>query len=261
MLCAHSVLSFVPAVSSMAAVCQGAASTADVLCSAVWQLARDAPSASSLHQLAAQQQQQQPTPASTTASAAARPPPQAELLPGCKGADDWPSCLMALRGHTDTVSSVATCPDGTTLASGSQDCTVRCVRWVQPLLPSPASTHSLSVHVGPLIGPASALMGPASPTMTIITKVAVTHLWLQLWVKPGRARVSLLRPITQLRTTNLVLCAHYTARLWDATTGRLLRTLEGHTKGVNCVLFSPDGGMAVSCSHDTTIRQVGGGCS
>ena len=45
-----------------------------------------------------------------------------------------------------------------------------------------------------------------------------------------------------------------TIRLWNASDGRLLRTLEGHTADVNSVTFSPDGQTIASGSYDKTIR-------
>jgi hypothetical protein len=45
-----------------------------------------------------------------------------------------------------------------------------------------------------------------------------------------------------------------TIRLWDAASGALLRTLEGHTWSVSSVAFSPDGRALASGSLDNTIR-------
>jgi len=46
----------------------------------------------------------------------------------------------------------------------------------------------------------------------------------------------------------------YTARLWDAHTGRELRVLRGHRGGVTSVAFSPDGITLATGSWDNTLR-------
>ncbi|HET9184434.1 MAG TPA: DUF4365 domain-containing protein [Candidatus Angelobacter sp.] len=45
-----------------------------------------------------------------------------------------------------------------------------------------------------------------------------------------------------------------TIQVWDLEDGRALWTLEGHTRGVSSVAFSPDGKRALSGSADATIR-------
>ena len=45
-----------------------------------------------------------------------------------------------------------------------------------------------------------------------------------------------------------------TIKLWDVTTGALLRTFEGHFNRVTSVAFSPDGTRVLSGSHDSTIK-------
>ena len=44
------------------------------------------------------------------------------------------------------------------------------------------------------------------------------------------------------------------ARIWDAETGAVLRTLGGHDGSVNCCAFSPDGARVVTASNDRTAR-------
>jgi WD40 repeat protein len=43
-------------------------------------------------------------------------------------------------------------------------------------------------------------------------------------------------------------------RVWDATTGKELRTYEGHPGHVSGVAFFPDGKRIVSASADGTAR-------
>ncbi len=45
-----------------------------------------------------------------------------------------------------------------------------------------------------------------------------------------------------------------TARVWDADSGKLNASLQGHTAAVNSAAFSPDGKRVVTASDDTTAR-------
>jgi len=45
-----------------------------------------------------------------------------------------------------------------------------------------------------------------------------------------------------------------TIRLWETTTGKEIRTLQGHQAEVTALEFSPDGKRLASASHDETIR-------
>jgi len=45
-----------------------------------------------------------------------------------------------------------------------------------------------------------------------------------------------------------------TIKIWDVTTGEMLKTLEGHTNFVFCVNFNPQSNLIVSGSFDESVR-------
>jgi WD40 repeat protein len=45
-----------------------------------------------------------------------------------------------------------------------------------------------------------------------------------------------------------------TVRLWEARSGQLVRTLEGHTHSVQSVAWAPDGQHLASGASDNTVR-------
>jgi WD40 repeat protein len=55
--------------------------------------------------------------------------------------------------------------------------------------------------------------------------------------------------------TKVVTAAHDNrAALWDAQTGKLIATLEGHEKSVEMAEFSPDGRFILTASLDGTAK-------
>lgn len=48
--------------------------------------------------------------------------------------------------------------------------------------------------------------------------------------------------------------ADKTVKIWDAYTGDIIRTLEGHTEGISDVAWSSDSEFLASASDDKTIR-------
>jgi hypothetical protein len=61
-------------------------------------------------------------------------------------------------------------------------------------------------------------------------------------------------PVGPHHCTSLLLLPLTHRRVWDVSSGRCTRVLEGHTNAVYGVALSGDGGTAVSGSQDNTVR-------
>ncbi len=98
------------------------------------------------------------------------------------------------------------------------------------------------------------------------------HLWdTATWqsrdilsVPPIENRYADIQSIRYSPDGRILACAGYAdnaIRLWDTRTGKILRTLQGHTSDITGIAFSPDGRTLASGSGDTTVRlwDVGSG--
>jgi WD40 repeat protein len=154
-------------------------------------------------------------------------------------------------GHLGVVLCVALSPDGTRIASGSKDQTVR--MW---------DVHHGTEHAC-LSGHEDAVLGVAfSPDGRWVASGSLDQS-VRLWEASGGAARACLRghnggvhgvafsPDGLL----LVSCSRDgTLRLWDVATGKELARLTGHEAGVIGVAFTADGRRLVSGSVDRTVR-------
>ncbi|KAG1894942.1 uncharacterized protein F5891DRAFT_1281362 [Suillus fuscotomentosus] len=167
---------------------------------------------------------------------------------------NWTVVQTIINGHTGAVSSLSFSPDGTRIASGSWDRTVR--------LWDAATGQPLSE---PLLGHTGAVESVSfSPDGTRIASGSLDST-VRLWDaatgqplgEPLKGHTGEVRSVSFSPDGTRIVSGSLdrTVRLWDAATGQpLSEPLQGHTAGVTSVSFSPNGTRIVSGSWDSTMR-------
>ena len=164
-------------------------------------------------------------------------------------AQDFP--YISLEGHTDSIGKIVFSSDGATLASASEDRTIRL--WD---VATGTHRHTLTGHNSHIY---SVAFSPDGLTLASGSENGRIRFWN---VTTGQYRVTLEGHSSSVRSvafspdgqTLASGSSDRTIRLWDATTGLYKVTLEGHSETINSVAFSPDGQTLASGSSDRTIR-------
>ncbi|KAI9339810.1 hypothetical protein DFJ73DRAFT_762802 [Zopfochytrium polystomum] len=160
---------------------------------------------------------------------------------------DTGSLVRFLEGQPgEEVWQVSSSPDGRWVIGGSADETVRtwdaragrCVRTVR------ARTWSVNALV--VMPEGGQVVSASSAERAVLVKDSKTGNATKAVSFASRSR-----PVAECIVSG---GEDKTIRLWDARTGRGIRTLEGHHNTVNAVAVSADGMWIVSGSKDTTVR-------
>ncbi|MEA5626152.1 serine/threonine-protein kinase [Nostoc sp. UHCC 0251] len=163
-------------------------------------------------------------------------------------------CLHTLTGHSGTLSSVnalAISPDSHTLASGSDDNTIKLWDLNTKKVLASLSGHSQAVK-SVAFSPDGQILATASDDKTIkLWQVETLKEICTLLGHSHAVKSVAFSPDGQILASG---SWDKTIKLWDVNTGTEICTITGHQLQVNSVAFSPQGQLLASASYDRTIR-------
>ncbi len=160
------------------------------------------------------------------------------------------SSSKTLRGHTQPVSCIVISPDKETLASGSDDGTIRIWNF-----PGGMPIHVFSGHHG---GVQCLAYTPDGQTLLSSGSDNFIRLWDVVTARTVRQVTQVaakdVRCVT-IGSNGMFASGHgdHAIRVWSLPEGKLLQTLDGHHGAIASIVISPDNSLLASGSEDTAI--------
>ncbi|RYO99933.1 hypothetical protein DL765_010917 [Monosporascus sp. GIB2] len=164
---------------------------------------------------------------------------------------NWSACLSTLEGHCNDVYSVAFSPDGSRLASGSSDRTVKVWDAATGACLSTFEGHCSEVY-SVAFSPDSNRVASGSVDQTVKVWDAATGACLSTLEGHGGLVESVAFSPDGSRLASG--SRDGTIKVWDAVTGAYLLTLKDHRNNIYSVAFSPDSNRVASGSVDQTVK-------
>jgi WD40 repeat protein len=157
--------------------------------------------------------------------------------------EQWSACLQTYEGHSNSVNRVVFSPDGSRVASGSADNTVRVWDVLTGECQYTLEGHSDTVN-SVIFSPDGLRVASGSDDNTVrVWNILTGECQYTLESHFSRVRNVVFSP-DGLRVASAV-------KVWDVLTGEYQHTLESHSFWFQSVVFSPDGSRVASGSDDT----------
>ncbi|KAB8068803.1 WD40-repeat-containing domain protein, partial [Aspergillus leporis] len=160
----------------------------------------------------------------------------------------------SLESHRDKINCVAFHPTFSSIASGSDDCTIKIWDWELGELERTLKGHTRAVRDVDYGGPRD----------NILLASCSTDLSIKLWkpaddyknIRTLQGHDHIVSTVRFIPSSNLLISASRDTdiRIWDITTGYCVQTLSGHSGWVRGIAISFDGRYLLSTGHDMTAR-------